>query len=87
MGWFGFKKKSSGDVAKNRLKLVLSSDKAGCSPETMEQMKNEIIAVISKYIDVDTEGLEFRFRNEADGSNSLLANIPIKQQAKTRRSY
>ncbi len=83
---FGFmKKKSSGDVAKNRLKLVLSSDKAGCSPETMEQMKNEIIQVISKYIDVDTEGLEFRFRNESDGSNSLLANIPIKANNSRRR--
>ncbi|MBP5183593.1 MAG: cell division topological specificity factor MinE [Lachnospiraceae bacterium] len=83
--WF-MKKKSSGDVAKNRLKLVLSSDKAGCSPEIMEQMKNEIIEVISKYIDVDTEGLEFKFRNASDGSNSLLANIPIKE-AKGRRRY
>ena len=83
---FGFmRKKSSGDVAKNRLKLVLSSDKAGCSPEKMEQMKNEIIQVISKYIDVDTEGLEFKFRNDADGTNSLFANIPIKQSAEKRR--
>ncbi len=83
---FGFRKKSSGDVAKNRLKLVLSSDKAGCSPETLEQMKNEIIQVIQKYIDVDTEGLEFKFRNDADGSNSLFANIPIKE-IKGRRRY
>lgn len=82
---FNFRKKTSGDFAKNRLKLVLSSDKAGCSPEIMEQMKNEIIQVISKYIDVDTEGLEFRFRNESDGSNSLLANIPIKKSNKGRR--
>ena len=82
--WFNFRKKSSGDVAKSRLKLVLSSDKAGCSPEIMEQMKNEIIQVISKYIDVDTEGLEFSFRND-DGSNSLHANIPIKATAEKRR--
>ena len=75
---FGFKKKASGNVAKDRLKLVLVSDRAGCSPEVMEKMKNEIIQVISKYIEVDLNGLDFKFRNEADGSNSLFASIPIK---------
>ncbi|MBP5159557.1 MAG: cell division topological specificity factor MinE, partial [Lachnospiraceae bacterium] len=36
-----FKKKNSGNVAKDRLKLVLVSDRAGCSPEIMEQIKND----------------------------------------------
>lgn len=75
---FGFRKKASGNVAKDRLKLVLVSDRAGCSPEVMEKMKNEIIQVISKYIEVDLEGLDFKFRNETDGRNSLFASIPIK---------
>ena len=40
MGWMDlFKKKSSGDVAKDRLKLLLVSDRASCSPEMMEQIK------------------------------------------------
>ena len=34
-----FKKKSSGSVAKDRLKLVLVTDRANCSPDLMEQMK------------------------------------------------
>ena len=38
-----FKKKSSGDVAKDRLKLLLVTDRASCSPEMMEQIKNEKI--------------------------------------------
>ena len=38
-----FKKKSSGDVAKDRLKLLLVTDRASCSPEMMEQIKNESI--------------------------------------------
>ena len=42
-----FKKKSSGDVAKDRLKLLLVSDRANCSPEIMEMIKNDIIQVIS----------------------------------------
>ena len=47
-----FKKKTSSDIAKDRLKLVLVSDRAGVSPEVMEQMKNDIIKVITKYIEI-----------------------------------
>lgn len=73
-----FKKKASGSVAKDRLKLVLTSDRAGCSPEIMEQMKNEIILVISKYIEIDMEGLDFKIKqNDAEGNNELFASIPI----------
>ena len=78
-----FKKKSSGTVAKDRLKLVLVSDRAGCSPEIMEQIKNDIIQVISKYIEIDQEGLDIKItQTESDGNNgsvpALYANIPIK---------
>ncbi len=37
-----FKKKSSGDTAKKRLQFVLSADRAGCTPEVMECIKNDI---------------------------------------------
>ena len=40
-----FKKKSSSNVAKDRLKMVLVSDRANCSPDIMEQIKNDIIHV------------------------------------------
>ena len=72
---FGFKKKASGNVAKDRLKLVLVSDRAGCSPEVMEKMKNEIIQVISKYIEVDLNGLDFKFRNEEIGRASCRERV------------
>ena len=55
-----FKKKSSGDIAKDRLKLLLVSDRANCSPEIMEKIKNDIIQVISKYIEIDAEGLDIQ---------------------------
>ncbi len=78
-----FKKKSSSSVAVDRLKLVLVSDRAGCSPEIMEQIKNDIIAVISKYIEIDQEGLDIKItQTESEGRNgsvpALFANIPIK---------
>lgn len=79
-----FRKKSSGTVAKDRLKLVLVSDRANCSPEIMEQMKNDIIQVISKYVEIDIEGLDIKItQTESEGNNgtvpALYANIPIKE--------
>ena len=56
----------------------------------MEQMKNDIIEVISKYVDIDREGLDIKVtKTELDGStgsvNALLANIPIKEGARNFR--
>lgn len=79
-----FVHKSSGDVAKDRLKMVLVSDRATCSPEVMEKIKNDIITVLSKYAEVDKDGLDIRITNmETDDKNThsvpaLYANIPIK---------
>ena len=53
MGLFEFfTRNRSGNVAKDRLKLLLVSDRANCSPEIMEAIKNDIIKVISRYMDV-----------------------------------
>ena len=79
-----FKRKpSSGNVAKDRLKLVLVSDRANCSPELMEQIKNDIINVLTKYVEIDLEGLDIKIsQTELDAENgsvpALFANIPIK---------
>lgn len=84
MGLFDlFKKKNSGDVAKDRLKLLLVSDRANCSPDVMELIKNDIINVISKYMVIDAEGLDIQItQTESDSNNgtvpALFANIPIK---------
>lgn len=78
-----FRKKGSGEVAKDRLKLLLVSDRANCSPEMMEMIKNDIIEVISKYMDIDVQGLDIQItETESENSNgtipALFANIPIK---------
>lgn len=78
-----FKKKASGDLAKDRLKLLLVSDRANCSPEIMELIKNDIIKVISKYMEIDAEALDIQItQTESDGGNgtvpALYANIPIR---------
>ena len=78
-----FRKKNSGDIAKDRLKLLSIPDRASCSPDTMEQIKNDIIQVISKYMEIDAEGLDIQItQTESEGNNgsvpALFANIPIK---------
>ena len=78
-----FKKKTSSDLAKNRLKLLLVSDRANCTPELMEMIKNDIIMVISKYMVIDAEGLDIQItQTDSEGENgsvpALYANIPIR---------
>lgn len=78
-----FRKKSSGSIAKDRLKLVLVSDRANCSPDIMEQIKKDIIDVLSKYVEIDFEGLDIKItQTDSDNDNgtvpALFANIPIK---------
>ncbi|WP_167956494.1 cell division topological specificity factor MinE [Anaerosporobacter faecicola] len=85
-----FKKKASGNVAKDRLKLVLVSDRANCSPEIMEQMKNDIIKVISKYVEIDEEKLDIEITQTDSEENNgkvpaLIANIPIKDLKSPRK--
>ena len=78
-----FKKKKSSDLAKNRLKILLVSDRANCTPELMEMIKNDIIMVISKYMVIDADGLDIQItQTDSEGDNgsvpALYANIPIR---------
>ena len=55
-----FKKKTSREIAKDRLKILLISDRAGCSPEMLEMIKQDIAKVISKYMKIDTNNMEIQ---------------------------
>lgn len=82
-----FRKPPSKDVAKDRLKLVLIHDRANCSTKILEMMKNDIIQVIAKYMDIDNEELDIQISQTPSGDNNesvptLYANIPIKNMRK-----
>ena len=75
-------KKDSKVVAKERLHLVLMQDRANVSADFMELMKQEIIEVIKKYIDVDENSIDVKLTNKVNndgttGAPILYANIPI----------
>ena len=72
----------SKDTAKERLHLVLMQDRANVSADFLDLMKQEIIEVIKKYIDVDENAIDVRLTNKTNGDGTtgapaLYANIPI----------
>lgn len=73
---------NSKETAKERLHLVLMQDRANVSADFLELMKQEIIEVIKKYIEIDEKAIDVRLTNKenSDGTNgapTLYANIPI----------
>jgi cell division topological specificity factor len=55
---FGRRGPSSREIAKNRLQLVLVHDRVDLSPQKFQLLKDELIKVISKYVDIDVEGMQ-----------------------------
>ena len=72
----------SKDTAKERLHLVLMQDRANVSADFLELMKQEIIEVIKKYVEVDEKSIDVRLTNKSNddctnGAPALYSNIPI----------
>jgi cell division topological specificity factor len=72
-----FGKGNSADQAKERLKLVLIHDRAELTPQALNDMKNEILEVISKYIEIDPTAVAIHMAQEGR-EQRLIADIPIK---------
>lgn len=53
-----FRKKKSKEIAKDRLKILLISDRINCSPEMMEKIRADIAAVLAKYMQIDPDKME-----------------------------
>lgn len=81
---FSSKNNGTSNTAKERLKLVLIHDRTNCSPRFLEMIKDDIIKVISQYMEIDESGLEIKLtKTKRDYDNTtipaLVANIPIKK--------
>jgi cell division topological specificity factor len=73
---FGRQKSTSREIAKNRLQLVLIQDRVNMSPQLLQTLKDELIAVISKYVEIDVDGTEITFTRNKRQSR-LTADIPV----------
>ena len=67
---------ASKSVATNRLKLVLMQDRTNLTPKILEQMRGELIDLLSKYLEMDKELLELNFEQEGD-QVALMLSIPV----------
>lgn len=63
-------------VATNRLKLVLMQDRTNLTPKVLEQMRGEMIELLSKYLEMDKDLLELNFEQEGD-QVALMLSIPV----------
>jgi len=71
--------KGSGATAKQRLQLVLITDRSNLSPEKLQQMKDEIIAVISKYVNISPDKVAINVE-QRERDNWLVADIPLLRE-------
>ena len=74
---------TSRDIAKERLQLVLVHDRIKISPGMLDRMKDELITVISRYVDIDADGVEVTF-TQSRRESRLVADIPVVGPAKKK---
>jgi cell division topological specificity factor len=72
---------SSREVAKERLQLVLVHDRAQISPQLLQELKDEIIAVISKHVAIDHDGVDITLTQNRRESR-LQAEIPLRPRSR-----
>jgi cell division topological specificity factor len=86
MGFFTnlFGAQKTGSIAKSRLQVVLVHDRSDISPEMMENLRRDIIAVIKNYVEIDENRIELDLERE-NSSVALVANIPVMTVRRQRR--
>ncbi|MBT3190471.1 MAG: cell division topological specificity factor MinE [Anaerolineae bacterium] len=76
-------KKKSAQSAKERLQLVLTHDRTDMTPVALEALKDELIEVISRHIEIDPEAVSIDIAREGRAQR-LVADIPLKATGKRR---
>ena len=79
------RQQTSASTARERLQLVLAHDSSDLSPELMDQMRREILEVVSKYVEIDLQEGAVSLETE-DRMTALVANLPIKRTIKPEES-
>lgn len=78
----GSKKGNSASIASNRLKVVITQDRANISSEILEDLKKDVLAVFNRYLIIDESGMECLVKKEQERNIGLSISIPVKQVKK-----
>jgi cell division topological specificity factor len=70
-------KRTSREVAKGRLHLVLAHDRVGLEGGKLQEMRREIAAVISKYVQIDAEAVEVQIESSKSRTTQLTVSSPL----------
>ncbi len=79
---FGRKKPaapSAGELARERLTLMLVHDRLKLTPDLLDRIKEELLAVISKYVEIDESGVDVELTH-SEHSDKLVARMPVRRQ-------
>lgn len=68
----------SAQTAKERLRLVLIHDRSSLPPGAMETLRDELIEVISRHVEVDRAAVRLEITQDGRAQR-LLADIPLKR--------
>ncbi len=83
MGFFR-SRKSSAEDAKERLQLVLVHDRTNLPPAALEALKDELIAAISKYVEIEAQSVQISIERQGR-SQRLVADIPLRAVGERRK--
>ena len=77
------RKRKSANKAKERLQLVLVHDRTNLTTSALETLKDEIIDVISRHIEIDPNAVNIEMSREGR-EQRLIADIPIRGPRRRR---
>lgn len=81
---------NSGEIARKRLKLLLASDRAGCSPDILEMIRTDLLHAVSRYMEVKEEDVIVQMiRTLPDGRKTpaLYATILVHNIKQSKETF